>query len=297
MRRVVLIFLFLWMGGFAQERPIFTRFDKTALQEYNQKYRAIENSVTSLDIQLDKKIELATTYNHYDDLIESLEEKIDLGETAELRYYLGGINGLKALSVYRLFALPYVRSMLNNFKRSLELNPNYTPAIEAYVESLCLVPSIIGGDLKKALQLSEHLLQLNTIEGYFSKGFIAKSKGEDEAARVAYAKAFKELEKQEFCTSDKEVFFKNKSLNFSFKIAEVSSQYGLSPSIGLCAINYFIEHKSYLYNIPLEWAYYRKAELHLLLNDLEAAKAAIDEALTIKPDFEKASALIENKIE
>ena len=65
MRRVVLIFLFLWMGGFAQERPIFTRFDKTAWQEYNQKYRAIENSVTSLDIQLDKKMGILNLYIHF----------------------------------------------------------------------------------------------------------------------------------------------------------------------------------------------------------------------------------------
>ena len=99
------------------------------------------------------------------------------------------------------------------------------------------------------------------------------------------------LEELDFCHTDKEVFFKNKSLNFSFKIAEASVRFGIYPQLGLCAIDYFIAHKSDAYNIPFEWAYYRKAQLLLLLKDKIAAEKAIENALVIEPNFDKAKAL------
>ena len=290
MRWVVFFFLFS-VATLAQERPIFERFNERLTKEYKQKYLEIEKSSANEMQILDQKIKLATAYNEYNDLIEALEDKIKIAETAELRYYLGGINGIKALSVYRLFALPYVRSMLYNFKKAIALDPKYTPAIEAYIESLCLVPSIIGGDVEKAIQLSDKLMQLNRVEGCFSKGFISKSLGEDEAAVAAYSQGFMALEELDFCHTDKEVFFKNKSLNFSFKIAEASVRFGIYPQLGLCAIDYFIAHKSDAYNIPFEWAYYRKAQLLLLLKDKIAAEKAIENALVIEPNFDKAKAL------
>ena len=100
------------------------------------------------------------------------KKKIEVVETAELRYYLGGINGIKALSVYRLFALPYVRSMLINFKRAIALDPNYTPAIEAYIESLCLVPSIIGGDIRKQKNYRINYFNSITLRDIFQKALL-----------------------------------------------------------------------------------------------------------------------------
>ena len=149
MRWVVFFFFLLSLGTTAQERPIFERFDERLAAEYKQKYREIEKSSASEMEVLEQKIKLSTAYKEYDDLMDALEDKLAITETAELRYYLGGINGIKALSVYRLFALPYVRSMLYNFKQAIALDPTYTPAIEAYIESLCLVPSIIGEMLKR----------------------------------------------------------------------------------------------------------------------------------------------------
>jgi hypothetical protein len=291
MRWVVFYFFLFSLGTTAQERPIFERFDEGLAAEYKQKYRELEKSSASEMEVLEQKIKLSTAYKEYDDLMEALEDKLAITETAELRYYLGGINGIKALSVYRLFALPYVRSMLYNFKQAIALDPTYTPAIEAYIESLCLVPSIIGGDVEKAIQLSDKLMQLNKVEGYFSKGFISKSLGDEAAAVSAYSQGFMALEALDFCQSDQEAFFKDKSLNFSFKIAEASTRFGIYPQLGLCAIDYFIAHKSDAYNIPFEWAYFRKAQLHLLLNDKIAAEGAIENALAIQPDFDKAQAL------
>ena len=277
----------------AQERPMFVNFDPNSKPVYKRELVQLSQQSLPPIAYIDKKIYLASSYKHLDDLINALEEKIELtSENALLRYYLGGVNGIKALSVYRLFAIPYVRSMLNNFNRSLALDPNYTPALEAYIEALCLVPAIIGGSIQKANLLSDKLISLSLVEGYFSKGFIAKHLGNKEESQMAYGYAFNKLEEMDFCQGDKKAFFETKSLNFSYKIAEISAHYNMKPEIGLCAIDYFIEQNSPLYNIPLEWAYYRKAQLQLNLNKKVEANESLAKALLINPSFEHAKQLI-----
>lgn len=280
-----------WMVT-AQERPIFMAFDESRQAAYQQEQAQLDQQDLSPLAYVDQKIYIASSYKQLDDLIAALEEKITLtSENAALCYYLGGVNGMKALSVYRLFALPYVRAMLNNFKRSLQLDPTYTPAIEAYIEALCLVPAIIGGSVEKANELSAQLIELSLVEGYFSKGFIAKHLRKDKEAIKAYSRAFDQLEDIGFCQLDPTVFFENKSLNFSYKIAEVSAHYTLSPAIGLCAIDYFIAQATPLYTIPLEWAYYRKAQLQLKLGQVAEAALSLKKALAINPSFELAKTI------
>ena len=287
------------LGSFltAQERPMFLAFDESLASAYQQEQAQLDQQALSPLEYLDQKIVIASSYKQHDDLIAALEEKIALtSENAALRYYLGGVNGMKALGVYRLLALPYIRAMLNNFKRSLQLDSTYTPALEAYIEALCLVPAIIGGSVEKAKDLSIQLITLSLVEGYFSKGFIANHLGKEKEATSTYGRAFHRLEEIGFCQLDQTDFFKNKSLNFPYKIAEVSAHYKISPALGLCAIDYFIAQATPLYTIPLEWAYYRKAQLHLHLNQVAEANLSIEKALSINASFQLAKQLIPNEL-
>ena len=77
-------------------------------------------------------------------------------------------------------------------------------------------------------------------------------------------------------------------MNFAYKIAEISTTYQLSPEIGLCAINYFIDQYSPYYNLPLEWAYFQKAQLLDALGQITAASDVLKESLEINPAFEAA---------
>ena len=65
----------------------------------------------------------------------------------------------------------------------------------------------------------------------------------------------------------------------------------LSPVIGLCSIYYFIDKQSSVYNIPLEWAYFRKAQLLDFLGDKDQALLMTKQALSINPNFELGQAL------
>jgi len=77
-------------------------------------------------------------------------------------------------------------------------------------------------------------------------------------------------------------------MNLPYKMAETSTIYQLFPSIGLCAINHFIERFTLYDNIPLEWAYFQKAQLLYALGKTNDATLAIKESLEINPVFDVA---------
>lgn len=276
----------------AQSSTPFLTFEKS--EAYALKRKQIEVSKgTPLD-KTTAKIVLAATHKNQDDLIEALSKKIEIsGETAPLRYRLGGANGIRALQVAKFFSIPYVKAMLKNFHRAVAIDSTYTPAIEAAVESLCKVPSVLGGDLSRAKKYAELLSRQNRIEGYFAKGFIAHHQKRE--AIGIYKKAFEILEKNDFCQQDLEIFFQAKSLNFPYKIAEISATYQLHPSIGICAIDYFIANSNAFYNLPMEWVYYRKGQLFQQLGNKKQALESVNKALEINPNFTQAMQFVKRK--
>ena len=286
-----LVFFLMFISGlvFGQEKAPFKRFDDANKREYTLQKKAIVQSKSAALEKINLQLRLASKYKAQDDLIVALEDKIKLqGESAQLRYLLGGANGIKALQVNKMFSITYVKAMLENFKRALMLNPNHLPALEAHVEALCMVPSLLGGDLDKAKQFAAQLIRLDSVQGSFALGFIASAEAQENQEKEYYTKAFNLLNQQSFCNQNLEDYFAKSSMNLPYKIAETSTARQLSPAIGLCAINHFIERYTPYDNIPLEWAYFQKAQLLYALGKINAATLAVKESLEINPAFEAA---------
>lgn len=284
-----LVFFLMFISGLVlgQEKAPFKQFDEANKKEYSSQKKAIVQSKSTALVKINLRLQLASKYKVQDDLIKALEEKIRLqGESAQLRYLLGGANGIKALQVNKMFSITYVKAMLENFKRAIILDPNHLPALEAYIESLCMVPSLIGGDIEKAKQFATQLMRLDPVQGSFALGFIASKETTDAQAKQYFSKAFNLLEQQSFCSQNLEEYFAKSSMNLPYKIAETSTAYQLSPATGLCAINYFIEQFTPYSNIPLEWAYFQKAKLLFALGKINASRLAIKASLEINPAFE-----------
>lgn len=283
-----LVFFLTFISGLVlgQEKAPFKQFDEAIKKEYSlQKNAIVQSNNTALE-KINLRFRLASRYKSQDDLIVALEDKIKLqGESAQLYYLLGGANGIKALQVNKMFSITYVKAMLENFKRALILDPNHLPALEAYIEALCMVPSLLGGGIDKAKQFAAQLMGLDPVQGFFAMGFIASIEA-DEQAKTYFAKAFNLLKQQSFCDQSLENYFANSSMNLPYKIAETSTAHQLSPAVGLCAINYFIERYTSYDNIPLEWAYFQKAQLLYALGKTNDARLAIKESLKINPVFE-----------
>ncbi len=278
--------MYLLKPYFRPRKTPFKQFNPENKRLIQKQSEQLNNKIVPLTEQLQERIELASRYQHQEDLIKGLEQKINLvGENARLRYLLGGANGIKALEVSKLFSIPFVKAMLFNFERSIALNPLYLPAYEAYIESLSMVPSLLGGSLDKARQLANKLMEKDKIQAFFALGFIAASQGEKEQANTLYVKGLELLEQKGFCDQNLTDFFSNSSMNYPYKIAEKSANQQQASQVGLCAINYFIEQYSPFHNLPLEWAYYQKARLLHQLNNSSAAKIAIEKALSINANF------------
>ena len=287
---IALLFSFYLHG---QSATPFLTFESS--NAYDLKREQIETSHTSKLDKITARIELAATYKNQDHLIEALEEKIKLsGESAPLRYRLGGANGIKALQVAKFFSIPYVKQMLKNFHRAVAIDSTYTPAIEAVIESLCKVPTVLGGDSARAKKYAEILYRQDRVEGYFAKGFIASQ--EKKNALFFYQKAFEVLVEDDFCQRDLKHYFELKSLNFPYKIAEISATYELYPLIGICAIDYFIANKTPFYNLPMEWSYFWKGQLLQQLGKKKEAFQSINKALEINPNFTEAKQFIKTVI-
>lgn len=286
MRLAIIFFIYssLLLG---QEKTPFKQFNPEDRKAYTESKRGIEQQNLPLIEELNERIKLASRFKHQEDLIKSLEQKIALvGENARLRYLLGGANGIKALQVSKMFSISYVKAMLFNFERSVELNPNYLPALEAYIESLSMVPSLLGGSMEKATQLANDLMEQNKEQAYFSLGFITAAQGQEKEASLLYFKALEHLRQMELCDQNLADYFLPFSMNFSYKIAAISAQQKAFSPLGLCAINHFIAGYSPFHNLPLEWAFYQKARLLYQLNEKKAARIAIEKALSINPIFE-----------
>ncbi len=285
--RLVFFLLFLSPLVFGQEKAPFRQFNKANKSTYIQQKKAISSAEISPEEKINQRIQLASKYKAQDDLIAAFEAKIALlGENAQLRYLLGGSNGIKALQVNRMLSVSYVKEMLFNFERALVLDPSHLPALEAYIESLCMVPALLGGDLAKAKELAARLKSIDQVQAYFSLGFIAAVEQNNALATDHYKKAFNLLEEQFFCAQNLTDFFAKSAMNFPYKIAEISNAHQLSPAIGLCAINYFIEQQTPFYTLPLEWAYFQKAQLLASLGKNDAALIEMEKALEINPNFE-----------
>ncbi|MGB1449311.1 MAG: hypothetical protein ACPG8F_05655 [Flavobacteriaceae bacterium] len=285
--RLVVIFFFCTAVLLGQVKTPFKAFDPATTLAYGKEKKAIEQQNLSLIEEINERIKLASSFKHQEDLIKNLEQKISLeGENARLRYLLGGANGIKALEVSKMFSIPYVKAMLFNFERSVELNPNYLPALEAYIEALSMVPGLLGGSMEKATQLANNLMDQNKEQAYFSLGFIAAAKGQEKEARLLYIKALEHLQQKELCDQNLADYFLPFSMNYPYKIAAISAQQKAFSSLGLCAINQFIAGYSPFHNLPLEWAFYQKARLLYQLNEKNAAMTAIEKALSINPTFE-----------
>lgn len=288
LKRLIRVSIFLCtftLGIVAQEKTPFIRFVRS--QQYTQEMRAIETSNGTAIEKINAKIFLSSKHKNQEDLIDALTTKIELtGETSKLRYLLGGANGIKALQMAKLFSLPYVKVMLNNFNRAVAIDSTYTPALEAIVEALCQLPSVLGGDFAQAKHYAEMLYRQRPIEGLFALGYVAKAQKNN--TNPHYEEAFQQLKLINFCAMDLDNFFANKSMNFPYKIAEISVHHKLNPTIGLCAIDYFIANRTVNYNLPVEWIYYRKGQLLDQLGHREQALIWLNKAVVENANFTNA---------
>ncbi len=96
---------------------------------------------------------------------------------------------MRAMEVNKLKALGMVGDMKEAFEKAIILNPKHIPARWALIEIYLQLPGFLGGSESRALEYSNELMQISSVDGYLSRGRIDEYFKRYTSAEKNYMKA------------------------------------------------------------------------------------------------------------
>jgi len=230
---------------------------------------------------------------------------------ADYHYKYGGALGMKALRSNKLYALFMMNDIKEAFIVASELDQNHIDTRWALVVFYTELPGIIGGSIKKALLYTDELLAISPVDGYLSKGYVYEYDDEPKLAEENFKKAI-EVGGSITCFQKLTSFYENegepqKAINtiekannklqrnaLNYQLGKVSAAYNLDLEKGKNCLLKYIENFSPEDGIPIEWAYYRLAQIYRHKNDKKTALRWINKSLVTQSEFEPA--ILEKKL-
>lgn len=226
-------------------------------------------------------------------------------KNANYHFKYGGALAMKALRANKLYALFMMNEIKSEFLLAAKLDKTHIDSRWALVVFYTEFPGIIGGSIKKALEYTEELYLLSPVDGYLSKGYVYEFDGETKLAEKNYKKAievggsitcFQKLtsfyEKndapQKAISTIEEAHKKLQRNSLNYQLGKVSAAYNLQLDKGANCLYKYIENFSPEDGIPIEWAYYRLAQIYRHKGDKDKAIIWIDKSLTVQSKFEPA---------
>ena len=226
-------------------------------------------------------------------------------ENANYHYKYGGVMGMQALEVNKFKALGMIGDIKKAFKTAAELDPNHIDVRWALVEFYIQLPGIIGGSVKTAIAYADELENISKVDGYLAKGYIYEYDNEPELAEKFYKMAlnvggsmtcfsklsnFYETHNQpDKAVKTLENAYENHHRNaLHYQIGKVCANYNIQLDKGEKCLTVFIENHSVKDGIPIEWAYYRLAQIHKNKQSKSEALLWIDKALAVSSNFKQA---------
>jgi tetratricopeptide (TPR) repeat protein len=257
-----------------------------------------------------KAIELlGDAYGYQEKWDEAIGEYEKLKESkpnnANYHYKYGGALGMKALSVSRFRALGIIGDVKSSFLKAAELDPKHIDTRWALVELYMQLPGIIGGSKKKSLKYAEELQNLSQVDGYLAKGYIYEYDDEPELAEDFYIKAievggsltcyqkltnlYEKQGKPEKAIHNIETAQERHQRNaLHYQIGKVAADYNVQLEKGEKCLNVYMENHSAKDGVPIEWAYYRMAQIQKHKKNKQSALTWINKALNEREDFKQA---------
>ncbi|MFT4848201.1 MAG: tetratricopeptide (TPR) repeat protein [Sediminicola sp.] len=72
------------------------------------------------------------------------------------------------------------------------------------------------------------------------------------------------------------------------QIGKIAAQYNIDPEFGLQSLQEYVKNHSVKDGVPIDWAYFRMAQIYKNLGKKENALFWINKALSTRPDFKEA---------
>lgn len=247
---------------------------------------------------------LGDAYGHqekWDDAILQYEKLVEANDSnANYHYKYGGVLGMKALSVSKFKALSIIGDVKKAFKKAADLDPKHIDARWALVELYMQLPGIVGGSKKKSLNYANELEALSLVDGYLAKGYIYEYDDEPELAEDYYKKAIKvggsltcfgkltslyerENRPNDAISNIEQAQKKHNRNALHYQIGKVCADYNVQLEKGEKCLLIFVENHSVKDGVPIEWAYYRLAQIYKHKKDKEQSLNWINKALAGLP--------------
>ena len=303
-----LIFLLFPMFGFSQS--IVIEVNQLFEQKRFIKAEEIASDYAKQNPNDLKAIELlGDAYGHqkkWDDAIEQYKKLVNAkNNNANYHYKYGGALGMKALEVNKFKALGIIGDVKAAFLTAAELDPKHIDTRWALVELYMQLPGIIGGSKKKSLKYGDELENLSKVDGYLAKGYIYEYDKEPKLAEIYYKKAIEvggsltcydkltklyesEKQPQKAIATIEEAYERHNKNHLNYQIGKVSSDYNIELDKGERCLKMYIENHSAKDGVPIEWAYYRLAQIQKHRANKQEALKWIDKALDVRSDFKQA---------
>jgi len=252
---------------------------------------------------------LGDTYGHqkkWDEAISQYKLLVEKNNAnANYHFKYGGSLGMKALSVNKFKALTLIGDIKREFHTAANLDPKHIEARWALVELYMQLPGIIGGSKKKSLKFAEELFALSPVDGYLAKGYIYEYDNKPLLAEKNYIKAIEvggsltcfekltnlyenENQPQKAIQNIEKARDKFQRNALHYQIGKICADYNLQLDKGVKCLTTYIENYTVKDGVPLQWAYYRLAQIFKHKNDKENALKWIDKALAFQSDFDSA---------
>ena len=307
MRKLLIIILFpVW--AFSQsltvevhrlfDQKLYVQAEKLAadhVEKYPEDLEAVELLGDAYGYQ--KKWDKAIVY--YRQLVEANDFN------ANYHYKYGGALGMKALNVNKFKALGLIGDIKRSFLKAAELDPEHIDVRWALVELYMQLPGIVGGSKKKSLKYAEELEQLSAVDGYLAKGYIYEYDNEPDLAETYYKKAIHEggsitcFEKltnfyenqnqpDRAVANIEKAYEKHNKNALHYQIGKICADYNVQLEKGIRCLMAYIENYSARDGVPVEWAYFRLAQIYKNKNDKKEALKWIDKAIEERVDFKQA---------
>ena len=242
----------------------------------------------------------------WDEAMDYYEVLVDADErNANYHFKYGGALGMKALSISKIRAATYIGDIKEHFETAASLDSQHIEARWALVEFYIQLPGIIGGSEAKSIKYANQLLEISPVDGYLANGYIAEYSDRPDDAEIFYKKAIavggsphtyeklsehyeKNNEPAKAIETARKSLEIHKRNTLNYQIGKVAAQYNLDADLGIKCLHAYIKNHSVRDGVPIDWAYFRIAQIYKNLGKKQDAMVWIDRALTSRPDFKEA---------
>ncbi len=269
-------------------------------------YKMLEEDEDNV-LAIEKLGDISGHQKDWDGAIKQYKRLVKLSpKNAEYQYKYGGSLGMKALGVSKFRALMMIDDIKRAFHKAANLDAEHINARWALVELYMQLPGIVGGSKRKSLKYANELEALSKVDGYLAKGYIYEYDDEPQDAEKYYKKAIevggsitcfqkltdlyeKKTKEPNKAIANIEAAHKKHQRNaLHYQIGKVAAMYNVQLDKGQKCLHTFIENHTVKDGVPIEWAYYRLAQIYRYKGDKENASVWIEKALTKRKDFKQA---------